>query len=258
MSIMDMFKSAMNPNPGTTATAAPPANPGQVPNGTPNTGAATTTTAPNGVLPTAGGNTDTTKSTEPTPFAQFTDLWKNDDKSGDKNTGGVFGEIDPAKFSEAAGKINFSKSVTPEQLQAISSGGEGAVKAFAEAMNTVAQGVYAQSAFASTKIAEQAAAKVLENMRLELPAHMKKHTVSESLRSENPMFNNPAVQPLINALEFQLTHKFPNASAAEITTMAKGYISEMGTAFAPKADTTSSKDGKSGAREEVDWSSYLQ
>ena len=260
--IMSMFANAFggsgNPAPNPTPN---PGAPGNLPKDAPATGATPNGAAPNGQIPPDTGttlelNADGTPK-EPTPFAEFADLWqpnKTDPNAPPVQTG-VFGEIDPKKFMEAAGKIDFSKVVTPEMLTAISSGGEAATAAFAQAMNKVAQGVYAQSAFATTKIVEQALNKSKETFLAELPQHIKKETVSGSLRAENPIFSNPAVQPIISALEAQMTVKYPNASAGEITAMAKQYVEALGTSFAPKpkVDATAPKNKKG----ETDWSTFL-
>ena len=260
--IMSMFSNMLsgssNGQPPAAAPAAPtgqqsaPANPGNIPQNAPNTGVASPNAAPNGALP---GNENTNPKPDATPLGEFSDIWNNApvDPNAPKSNG-IFNNVDPKKFMEAAGKIDFTKVITPEQLQAISTGGEGAVQAFASALNSVAQTTYAQSAFAATKITEQAMARAKENLLAELPQHIKKQTVSENLRAENPVFQNPAVQPIISALEAQLTVKFPQASAGEITTMAKRYVEALGTSFAPKAPEPT---GKPGAREETDWSSFL-
>lgn len=234
-----------------------PTNPGGPGNISPNAAATGSTppgAAPNGQIPPVDPNAPADPATA---FAQFDKLWENApvDPNAPPATG-IFGNVDPKKFMEAAGKIDFSKVVTPEQLTAISTGGEGAVAAFAAAMNSVAQGVYAQSAFATTKIVEQALNKSKELFLSELPTHIKKQTVTDSLRAENPIFSNPAVQPIISALEAQMTVKYPNATAPEITQMAKQYVEALGSSFAPKskADAGSPKNKKG----ETDWSTFLE
>ena len=255
--IMSMFSNLMG---GAAAPAAPagvqaPApQPGNIPATAPNTGAASVGTAPNGVAP---GNQDANPAPA-TPFADFQDLWKNEPiPEGQQAPQGVFGNVDPKRFMEAAGKIDFTKVVTPEQLQAISTGGDSAMGAFAAALNAVAQTTYAQSAFAATKITEQAMARAKDSFLAELPQHIKQQTVKENLRADNPVFSNPAVQPIISALEAQLTVKYPSASAGEITSMAKNYVEALGTSFAPKPPApVDPKTGKA-VREQTDWSTFL-
>ena len=263
--IMSMFSNvfgggAGNAQPNPTAPAAPnagtpapnPGGPGNLPATAASTGATPNGAAPNGQIP----PTDPNAPPDPaTAFAQFDKLWENAPTDPNAPASGIFGNVDPKKFMEAAGKIDFGKVITPEQLQSISAGGEGAMAAFAAAMNSVAQGVYAQSAFATTKIVEQALSKSKESFLSELPTHIKKQTVTDSLRAENPIFSNPAVQPIISALEAQMTVKYPNATAPEITNMAKQYVEALGSSFAPKpkADPGSPKNKKG----ETDWSSFL-
>jgi hypothetical protein len=249
-----MFSNLMGGSQPTTAPQgqqASPNTPGSIPASAPNTGASSHNTAPNGTVPTISTNAP---KSEPTPLDQFKDLWETTptDQNAPKPTG-IFGEVDPKKFSEAAGKIDFSKAVTPEQLQAISQGGDAAMKSFAEALNKVAQNVYAQSAFATTKIVEQALSRSKDSFIAELPTHIKKHTVSDNLRAENPIFSNPAVQPIISALEAQLTVKYPNATAGEITETAKKYVEALGSSFAPKPAETTATRGKP----EEDWDKFF-
>jgi hypothetical protein len=246
MGILDIFGSAKP------APAAPaPTTPGNIPATAAPSAPAQPNTAPNGTVP---AQPVTAAPADTTPLADFKDIWQTApvDPNAPAKPASVFGDVDPKKFMEAAGKIDFSKAVTPEQLQAIAAGGEGAMKAFAESMNKVAQGVYAQSAFASTKIVENALAKSRESFLSELPTHIKQQQVSSTLRDSNPIFSNPAVQPIISALEVQMTQKYPNATATEITNMAKQYVEQLGAAFVPKpAEAPGSKDSG------TDWEKFL-
>ena len=260
--IMSMFSNVFgggaNPSAAPSAPATTPANsqptpPGNIPPSAATTGVSTPNAAPNGTLP---GNENSNPATPTTPLDQFNDLWKTPDTQTEQKPAGVFGDVDPKKFMEAAGRIDFTKVIQPEQLSAISAGGEDAVKAFASALNTVAQTTYAQAAFASTKIAEQAMARAKESLLSELPQHIKRQTVSDNLRADNPVFQNPAVQPIISALEAQLTVKYPQASAGEITTMAKNYVEALGSSFAPKTQAADTKT-KDGFREDTDWDKFL-
>lgn len=264
--IMSMFSNMFNGgNNGAATPTAPqngqvttPANPGNIPNNAPNTGATSDGTAPNGTVPAIG--TDGKPTTTATPFDDFKELWQPNatDPNAPEPQKGVFGNVDPKRFMEAAGKIDFSKVVTPEQKQQIAAGGEPAIQAFAEAMNKVAQGVYAQSAFASTKMIEAALAKGREQFLAELPQHIKRQTVTDSLSQENPVFSNPAVKPIISALEAQLTVKYPNATAPEITALAKQYIEALGTSVAPKQKQENNTPGtRRGAKQETEWDKFL-
>jgi hypothetical protein len=229
---------------------AAPTTPGNIPPTAPNTGATPPGAAPNGTIPNTG---DQNPKPDTNPLAEFEKLWQAVDTDKAAPNGSIFGEIDPKKFMEAAGKIDFSKVISPEHLQAISQGGEAAVQAFASALNSVAQTTYAQSAFAASKIADQGLQRAYEKMVGELPTHFKKFHMSENLRGENPIFSNPAVQPVITAMEQQFAVKYPNASAAELTQMAKRYVESLGSAFSPKAQNAGTQE----ADTEGDWDTWL-
>lgn len=246
----NMFGSQAPVAPATPGVQAPANTPGSIPPTAPNTGAVAPSTAPNGVIPVA-------PKPDATPLDQFADLWKNEPTDPNApQSAGIFGNVDPKKFMEAAGKIDFTKVVTPEQLQQITAGGEDAMKAFASALNSVAQTTYAQSAFAATKITEQAVNRARDSFLAELPQHIKKQVAGDSLRKENPVFSNPAVAPIISALESQLAVKYPQASSNELTEMAKKYVEALGTSFGPKPQSPQDTSGIKGSKD-FDWDAYL-
>lgn len=245
----------------TQQTTTPPTNqnqnngagqPGNIPAAPTVDTANTPGTAPNGVVP----NNVNQAPTDPnaSQLDNFNTLWQPNTDAPTEPQPLI--NVDPKSLAEAASKTNFVKMIPPEQLKAISEGGEGAMNAFAQALNKVAQGVYAQSAFATTKIVEQAVAKAQERFTSEIPNHVKKLQVSESLRNENPALNHPAASPILGAIESQLTLKHPNASSTEITNMAKQYLEQFATAInKPKQQKQAEQDSKTNAG--MDWSTFL-
>lgn len=199
------------------------------------------------------GNTQAQQTNiQPEGLDKFNDLWKPSESPAGGQNDQLF-NVDPKQLMEAAKKIDFTKVIQPTQLQAIAQGGEQAVNAFAQALNTVAQTVYAQNAHATTKIVEQAVARSQETMRNELPQHIKRQTVSESLRTENPALSHPAAAPILGALEQQLTTKFPNATALEIKSMATDYLTSFAGTFQKPAQQTTQSSQQSG----TDWDSWI-
>ena len=79
---------------------------------------------------------------------------------------------------------------------------------------------------------------------------LRTQSAANHLKDTNPIFSNPAIQPVIEATQQQLLSKFPNATPAEITAMTNNYILAMGEAFAPKPVTPVSKD--------TDWENFIQ
>lgn len=211
---------------------------------------------PVGSIPDGGGatnpNNPTVPITEPepaAPLADFAKLWEVDPNATGPQS--VIGAVDPKKLMDAAQKTDFAKSISKDVMAKIQAGGQEGQDALASAFNTVTQTVYANSAMATAKIVEQALARQQENFKAMLPQIIKQHTLSDTLRSENPVFSNPAVQPLISAMEHQLATKYPNATATELTNMAKQYVEGLGVVFAPKAEQTPAQ--RSAESKDVDW-----
>lgn len=246
---MSIFASLFGSTP---AAPAQQTQPGNIP-ATPSMQTASTPgTAPNGAVP--EGSAAPVEQQKVDPLDQFKDLWQ---PNANQEAPQPLINVDPKSLAEAAKKTDFAKMIQPEQLQAIAAGGEAGVAAFAQAMNQVAQGVYAQSAFATTKIVEQAVNKAREQFQNDIPAHVKRLNVSENLRNENPALSHPAAAPVLGALEHTLTQKHPNASSAEITQMAKQYLSSLGEAFNAPQTAANAATAAANAPKDTDWSSYL-
>lgn len=258
MDIMSLFRGTLP-----AAQQVPPQGPSQVNQpGQPLPGTqATSATAPNGMIPSQDQALNVGQNGTPTtpasPLDGFKDIWQTAPNSQGDPSPAMFANVDQAKLMESASKVDFAKAVTPEQLQAIATGGEGAVQAFAQAMNKVAQTVYAQSAFATTKIVDQAMTKAQESFDARLPSMVKKFSVNENLQTENPLLSNPALTPLVSALSEQLVRKNPNATSSEIQQQVNDYFSALGTTFAPKPPETPASRAAAKAAKQEDWGAFL-
>lgn len=255
MSIFSTLFGGTQPAPAPAAQPAQQGNPnagqpGQIPQNPSQVTASSNNTAPNGVVP-AG----TPAPAAEAPLDQFKDIWQ---PSENKNEQQPLINVDPKSLAEAAKKTDFTKMITSEQLQAISQGGEASMQAFAQALNQVAQGVYAQSAFATTKIVESAVNKAREQFQADIPAHVKRLNVSESLQTENPAFSHPAASPILGAIQAQLTQKHPNASSGEIATMARQYLEQFANVVsAPQRAAAEKKQQEAKGSKDFDFSTFL-
>lgn len=251
MSLFDIFKS---PAQVTTTVngqqAGMPAQQGQpvAPNNTDTSGTQPQLDA-NG-NPISNNNSSESKA----PLDQFNTLWETDPNNTAPGTESIFANLDPAKIFEAAKNANFAGTISQENLQAISQGGEPAMRAFQEAMNAATQAVFAQSTLATTKIVEQALAKQAAKYEEAIPNLVRKHAASDSLHTENPALSNPAAQPIISAIQAQLAIKHPNATATQLKTMAKDYLENFANLVTPTKEPP--KDPKAQS-DDVDWSSFL-
>lgn len=165
------------------------------------------------------------------PLDAYKDLWQT--KPDEKGNGQVL-NFNKEKLREVSNQMDFTESVTPENMKALTEGGEGAVKALADILNTIGRNTYNNSVETTSHLINNALGITTKNIESNIPGYIKKATVSNNLRSENPMFNNPAVAPMLSAIETQLAAKYPDASAEEITTHAKQYLTQFAEVIAPK------------------------
>lgn len=180
--------------------------------------------------------TPTVPATPVSPLDSFSSLWEPSTSTNIDGTlpANMFAGADPAKMLEAARKVDFAKTIPPEMLAKITAGGPDAAQAFMAALNDVSQRSYAQSSFASTKIVEAALAKFQEGIDSRLPGQIKKHAVSDSIRENNPALQHPAAAPIMEALQSQLSVKYPNATVNELRDMADDYLSKFADLAVPQ------------------------
>jgi hypothetical protein len=208
----------------------------------------TAQTAPNGLIP--------KQEEQPSPMEQFKDLWqppKTDpnNPSPESNVG-----FDPQKMMEAAAKVDFSKVIAPEDLQKIAAGGNDAVQAFASALNKTSQQVFVQSTIVTQRLIEKAQADTRAEVMREVSGLIREQNLSDNFANDNPAFQNPALQPVIQALQKQLSEKYPKASTGELQKLAKDYLTGAAELIIPKQQNSGT--GQSGKKEaSTDWDKYM-
>lgn len=203
------------------------------------------------------------------PLADFADLWKNDaPKEGEEaptdwaNPDSILPNIkvDPKKLYEMAQRIDFSKVMNPEKVKLALSGDQAA---FGEVINSAVQHAYANMAMSSTRITEAMIKQMGPKIFGALPFHIRKHVVSDTVRADNPIFNNPAAAPLLEGLEAQMRVKYPTASAKEISEKAKKYVEDFAAAARGESQPGQRQQGQPGVRQrgkvqEQDFSDFLE
>lgn len=188
------------------------------------------------------------------PLDKYNEIWQ---PSETKKEVPLF-NVDTTKMMEAAGSIDFTKVATPELLARVKAGGDDAIAAQMEISNKMSQAVFAQSAITTTKLVEQAVEKTRQQFVESLPDIIKGQNASDLLRTENPVFDNPAISPVLKALENQIRTKNPQFTASQVASMAKEWFLDVsGTVqneLNPPKDTDASGKTK---RKQTDWSTYL-
>ena len=236
-SVFDLFNTAKPAPAAPTTPTAPPA-------------AAASANA-NPTVPNAS-NTLTTEGAGASPLDQYKDLWKND-PNAKPDTPFSFNS-DPAKLLDTAKTVDFTKVVSPEIMARIHAGGSDGQNAMMEAMNSVTQLSFAQSSHAATKITESALQAQEERFKAMLPDLIKQHSVRDAFRTDNPLLNDPALAPMVHALQSQFTKQYPQATANEIKQHVNDYLD--GAASRIQSSRPQPK-AESKGRQEIDWEAHF-
>lgn len=186
------------------------------------------------------------------PIEQFKDIWQTDPNA--KPAEPVkYVDVDPTKFKEDVTKLDFSKVIKPETLQAISKGGDEAVAAFAEAINATSQATLMQSASISKKFVEEALGKADGEVNARIANNLRTSQIQQARPQDNPIYSHPATKPIAEAIELTIAQKNPTATPAEVSKLAQEYLA----AFADIASTKPAAAEAKARRGEVDWSTFL-
>jgi hypothetical protein len=206
----------------------------------------TAQTAPNGVVPADPAHTQGPATQS--PGDKFKDLWEppKTEKQEPPADSGLTSE----KMLEAAGKVDFTKVLDQESLKKIATGGEDAMQALAQLLNKTAQTVYGQALVVSNKIIDQRLADAESKFAERVPGMVKSSAMRESLLRDNPTFKDPAVAPVVAAIQAQLATKYPNASSDELNQMAKEYFKDASGKLNPQ------EPPKATAEDNFDWEAW--
>jgi hypothetical protein len=175
------------------------------------------------------------KEGEASPLDGYAKLWEHADTDGKPISLNVPLEADPAKLLAAAKTVDFTKAMNPELLDKASKGDSAAL---GQLVNEAAQTGYAQSALATTKIVEAALAKQADMFKTSvMPEILRRHNIGNEL-GDNPLFDNPAVKPLLDGLKNQLAIKYKDATPAQIKEHAEKILTEMATSHLKSSGKT--------------------
>lgn len=232
MSLADIFRNFTQGSTGNPPqNSTPPLQPGQVAN--PNIQPGTNPQVDNKTVPNPGDTIPPNnlaafpenKTTEgASPLDSYKDLFTvgKDDKAAPSLVPSF--TMDTKAIFEAAGKIDFTKAISPELLDKAS---KGDAASLAQLVNQAAQAGFAQATVTTGNIVKDALTKQADTFKNEvMPDILRRHQISVGM-SENPLYTNPAVAPLLKSVEGQLAIKYPTASSDEITKHAKVFFDNM-------------------------------
>lgn len=186
------------------------------------------------------------------PLDTFKGIWENDPTKGNGQTADPFSSpifnTDPSKITEAAGKADFMAQLPAELVQRAMSGNDPG--AFMEVINKVAQNSLALSVQLSTA-ANEHTGKILGNRFKQATPGVVKDVQLSSMKSTNPVLQNPAAEPMLKMIRDRIRQSDPNASADDIQARAEEYLTTFASELSGSTRKSTEKDTK-----EQDWLSY--
>lgn len=185
------------------------------------------------------------------PNNNFADLWKME--PAQQASQGPNFKLNPQQLQTAVSSMDFAKNVSQEDMQKIFAGGQDAMQAFSNVLNQFGRNLFSTNAQFSSNLVESGYNASQQSLQSGLPSMVKKQFSQQELFQANPKLRDPALQPLVLAIQSQITEKFPSASPSEVNSMVEQYFNKT-VAGAFTQDTPQQQ--QSGPRND-DFSSFL-
>lgn len=215
----------------------------------PNPHIASNQTIPNGNEPGANPNPAGEKTQSPTD--KFKDLWDTSNQQQPDNQPNF--KLNQEQLGKVTGGMDFTKSLSRDDMAAIANGGEGAIAALGNVLNAFGREVFGASAQFSSHMTESgynSASKIIDNG---LPGAIKRQMTEQQMYSSNPKLKDTALQPLVSAMQSQFAAKHPNASPQEISDLVSEYFGTVVTGAFAKDEPAAQQKQNQG----TDFASFL-
>lgn len=186
-------------------------------------------TVPNADTPVSDGKVVAIPAAEigdKSPLDGFADLWKADPtKDGGLVSPIPSFEIDPVKLKAAADTIDFTQGISDDVLARAA---KGDVTALKEAINVSGRNGFQAAMGVSTRTTQNAVTSLSDSFSQKtLPEILRRDSARKSISEALPIFDNPALKPMLDGLRTQVMNKNPSASVEQVTAMTKQVFEGM-------------------------------
>jgi hypothetical protein len=184
---------------------------------------------------------------EQSPLAEYADLFNNAPVEGAEvpvTLDDPYLVVDKDKVKEFVNSKSFLNS-SPEQLALVAKALGGDAQAFMEVLEGFGRNLYMDAALNSTHVAERIARTGVSRLQAAIPQQIRSMSSAEKMTALNPIFSNPALKPLADAMKTQFEAKHPTATPQQIAEMTAKYFKDTGVMFnpAPAASQTNANTG---------------
>ena len=187
------------------------------------------------------------------PTDKFKDLWQNTPNASADNTPNF--RLNPETLAQHTQKMDFTRSVNGDDLQKIAAGGQEAVDALKNILNGVGRDIFSNTAQFSSHMTESGYRVAQQSIDKGLPDIVRRQMSSQELYQANPKLRDPAMQPLVSAIQMQISQKYPNATPAEVNGMVSEYL---GSVVAPAFSKEDPAQAQNKVNPATDFTNFLQ
>lgn len=263
MGVMDkLFGGASGAETGTPSNAQPPSMTGQHAPPAQQTASATTGAA----TASATQVTEVPKEPANSSLDPFKDFWNTPvDAQGkpvqtaDPLATPIF-NLDPTKIREQASTLDFVKDIKPELLEGLVQNGNLNTAGLLELINAVQQNAFTAATLSIGNMVNSGIDGNNKRLKMALPGVINGVALNNLPAGDNPVFNHPAVQPLVHALRTAAYSKNPSARPDDVATQVNSYLTGLTTAIAEsKSGAANRAAGNSadGTPVKTDWDNYF-
>lgn len=167
------------------------------------------------------------------PEARLAEAWKMAPVDPKQQTANgprpYFGNVDPAKVAAAAKSMNFLNGVDPALLEK-AKGGDG--DAFMAVLNASNQNAFQTAMLAIPGIIEPVLQQAEARQTERAPALFQQLQL-RSARASDPVLQNPAVAPVVEALKTTIASQNPQATPDQVMELVQQRIADLGHVLTP-------------------------
>lgn len=164
--------------------------------------------------------------------------------------------FDPAKVTEQAKALDFTKGINPELVSGLVQNGQLNTDNLLKLINEVSQTAFAAATLNTGNLVTTAVQKNNTALKTALPSQIRGVQLADTPIGDNPVLSHPAVAPLVHALRTAQFTKNPNANPADVNKSVMDYLG--GLAEALQATTPAATEKREAVtRGQTNWGNYF-
>lgn len=186
------------------------------------------------------------------PMDQFVDIFKASDSANLTSISDPLFDINEDALRSSIANMPVLDSPEIRQLKESAKTNPEAME---QLLDAVAKNSLLHSMKSATTIAERAAQIMAERIQKQIPASLTTLQSQQALEV-NPVFSNPAIKPVVDAIRANIQDKMPNATPAQIAQKTQEYLTGLSQLVAPAPEPKSTLTG--GTRSNINISDFFK